>query len=77
MNPIFDKFGNQSDPVSRMFGTYQNFQQQFANFANSFSKTNGGISPQQKVQQMLQSGQMTQQQFEQLSQMANSIMGRK
>ena len=33
-------------------------------------------NPQQKVQELLNSGQMSQQQFEQLRQMANQITGK-
>lgn len=76
MNPLFNKFNQNNDPVSMMFGNFQNFQQQFNAFSSQFSGPNQ-ISPQQRVQQLLQSGQMTPQQFEQLSQMANAIMGRK
>lgn len=80
MNPLFNRLNQpkqqSQDPVNSMFGNFQNFQQQFNAFASQFSGPNK-ISPQQRVQQLLASGQMTQQQFEQLSQMANAIMGRK
>ena len=48
----------------------QNFMSQFNQFRQNFNNQN----PQQVVQQMLDSGQMTQQQFNQLSQMANRIL---
>lgn len=50
----------------------QNFQNQF----NQFKQQIGNQNPQQMVQQLLDSGRMSQQQFNQLSQMANQIMGR-
>ena len=64
---------NQSSPIFNAFGGFQNFQMQFNNFANSLGQQN----PQQLVQQMLNSGKMTPQQFEQLRQQANQMMGPK
>lgn len=59
--PTQNPFGNinQSNPVFNNFGGYQNFMNGFNSFA----------------QQMLNSGQMSQQQFEWCRQMANSILG--
>ena len=57
----------------QMFGNFQNFQNQF----NQFKQQLGSQNPQAMVQQLLDSGRMSQQQFNQLSQMANQIMGRK
>lgn len=59
-----------------MFGGYQNFQQRFRQFAENFNRQSQ-LTPQQRVQQLLDSGQMTQEQFNQLSQMANAITGTK
>lgn len=64
---------NQNNPIFNAFGGFQNFQMQFNNFANSLGQQN----PQQLVQQMLNSGKMTPQQFEQLRQQANQMMGPK
>lgn len=52
----------------------QNFQQQFGQFAQQFQ---GGqqMNPQMLVQQKLNSGEMSQAQFEQLRNMANQLMG--
>lgn len=58
--------------IFQMFGGMQNFQNQF----NQFKQQIGNQNPQQMVQQLLDSGRMSQQQFNQLSQMANQIMGR-
>lgn len=57
-----------------MFGGFNNFQNQFNAFKQQFMA--GGISPQEKVQQLLNSGQMTQQQFDQLRMLANQITGK-
>lgn len=63
MNNFFDRFGG-----------IMNFKNQFAQFQQNLSSQ--GINPQQKVQELLNSGQMSQQQFEQLRQMANQITGK-
>lgn len=61
-------------------GTPQNMMGQndpgFANMIQRFEQWRQGFTgdPQQVVQQMLNSGQMTQQQFGQLQQMARQIM---
>lgn len=79
-NPLFNKFGNNQNGSSfipgngrmnNMMGMMQKFQQ----FKNTFSGDPEAARAQ--VQQLLDSGQMTQQQFEQLSQMANMFMGRR
>ncbi len=49
-----------------------NFMQQLSQFASSL---NG--NPQQMVQNLIQSGQMSQQQFQQYAQLANQITGRR
>ena len=56
------------------FGGFMNFRNQLNQFQQNLS--NQGINPQQKVQELLNSGQMSQQQFEQLRQMANQITGK-
>ena len=55
------------------FGNMQNFMNQF----NQFRQEIGNQNPQVMVQQLLDSGRMSQEQFNQLSQMANQIIGRK
>lgn len=47
--------------------------QQFQTFVTNFQKM--GRNPQAVVQELLNSGQMSQQQYEQLRQKANRIMG--
>ncbi len=51
------------------FGQMGNFINQFNQFRSTFSG-----NPEAQVKQMLQSGRMSQEQFQQLSQMANQIM---
>jgi len=58
------------------FNNYQLFQQNFQNFARQFMQQSQ-LTPEQRVQQLLNSGQMTQQQFNQLRYIANQIMGRR
>lgn len=49
--------------------------QQFQTFVNNFQKMQK--DPRQAVQELLNSGQMTQAQYNQLSQMASQILGKK
>ena len=51
--------------------------QQFQQFRQNWLQQNPNKSPQQAVQELLNSGKMSQQQFEQFRNMANSIMGMK
>lgn len=60
-NPLFGMFGNRSQVSNPM----SNMLTQFNQFKNSF---NG--DPRQKVQELLNSGQMSQEQFNQLREMA-------
>ena len=66
-NSLFNQFGNNNNnnnPMSQFMGEFKRIQQTVKN-------------PQKEVENLLQSGQMSQQQFNQLSQMANQLMGRK
>jgi hypothetical protein len=64
-NPLFGQFGsNQNNPMSQFMGEFKKLQQTVKD-------------PRKAVENLLQSGQMSQQQFNQLSQMANQLMGRK
>lgn len=54
----------------QMFGNMQNFMTQFNQFRNTFQG-----DPRQQVQQLLQSGRMTQEQYNQLYAMAKQIRG--
>ncbi len=65
---------NQMDQIMQMFGGQQNFQNRFNAMQQQFAMQ--GINPQQKVQELLNSGQMSQDQFNRLRAMANLISGR-
>lgn len=56
------------------FGGFQNFKNQFDAFRQNMQ--NQKVNPQQKIQEMLNSGQITQEQFEQARQIANQITGK-
>lgn len=74
MNPLFGNGGfpqggmSQNNPFGA-FGGMTNFMNQINQFRNGIQG-----NPQQMVQNMLQNGQMSQEQFNQLSSMANMIM---
>lgn len=69
-NPLFNRFGNfqpqgiQQNPLGNMASMMQQFNQ----FRSQFKG-----NPRQRVQQLLASGQMTQEQFEQLSEIAKQF----
>lgn len=58
------------------FGGMMGFQQRLNTFGQQFAQQNA-CTPEQKVQQMLNSGQMTQEQFNTFSQIANQLTGRR
>lgn len=62
-----------NNPVFNAFGGYQNFMNQFNAFAQQIRQSNQ--NPQMLVQQYMNNGQITQQQFEQSRMMANAILG--
>jgi len=61
--------------IINAFGGFQNFQKQFNMFANNFKSPNN-LTPQQLVQNALNSGKMTQEQFDQYRQIANQLTGK-
>ena len=64
-NPLFGQFGgSQNNPMSQFMGEFKRLQQTVKD-------------PRKAVENLLQSGQMSQSDFNQLSQMANQLMGRK
>lgn len=69
-NPLFQMFGQQNQQQSP--GPFNNPMQMIQQF-NQF-KSNFQGNPQQKVQEMLNTGQMTHEQFSQLSTMAQTFM---
>lgn len=65
---IFNIFNNGQNNLFNTFGNFQNFMNQFNQFRNSFQG-----DPKQQVQQLLSSGKMSQEQFNQLSQVVTQI----
>ena len=66
-NPFF----NQNSPTPQMnnpFGNMANMMSQFQQFKSNFQG-----DPRQKVQELINSGRMTQEQFNQLSQLAQQF----
>jgi hypothetical protein len=61
-NPLFNQFGNQNSNMSDFINQIMDFKKNFTGNAK------------QEVEKLLQSGQMSQQQFNQLSQIANQIL---
>ena len=67
-NNLFNQFGRQNNPLEQLAQQAREFQKQF----------NG--NPRQEVERLLQTGQMSQSQFNQYSQIAQQVaqfMGRK
>ena len=64
MNPLANMFGQRQMPPK--MNNVMNLMQQFNEFKNNFQG-----DPKQTVMNLLATGQMSQQQFQQLSQMAN------
>lgn len=70
MNPLFGLLGGGNPLQGTPFGNMMNFMQSFNQFRQSFQG-----DPKQQVQQLLNSGRMSQDQFNQLQQMAQQIQG--
>ena len=66
MNQLFKTLEN--NQVPNPFGNMQNMISQFNQFKQSFTG-----NPQQQVEQLLQSGRMTQEQFENLKRIAQQF----
>ena len=63
-NPIYDQFGGQQNNNG------------FFNFMDDFQRLQQTVkNPRQEVERLLQSGAMSQQDFNKFGQMANQIMG--
>lgn len=64
-NPLFNQFGNrQNNPM--------------VDFMNDFNRIRQTVkNPRQEVQNLLNSGEMSQKDFNRLSQMANQLMGKR
>lgn len=71
---------NQQSPAFNAFGGFANFQNQFNNFVQGMQNT---MSPQgmasyaeQQMRNALSSGQISQEQFNAMAQMASQMLGR-
>lgn len=73
MNPFYQRF-QQKQNDNNPFSSPQAFQNAASQMMNSLSQM--GLTPQARVQQLIQSGQMSQQQFNQFAQIANQLTGR-
>lgn len=67
-NPLFNLLGGNAMNLPGPFGNIANLINQLNNFRATYQG-----NPQQQVQQMLNSGQITQSQFNQAAQMATQI----
>ena len=61
-NPLYNNFGNQANPMADLIRQAKEFKKQFTG------------SPRDEVQKLLNSGKMSQQQFNQLSQIAQQVV---
>jgi hypothetical protein len=61
-NPLFNMMGKQSNPMADLIRQARNFKNQF----------NG--NPRQEVERLLQTGQMSQQDFNRFSQIAQQVV---
>ena len=71
MNPLFTLLGGNSvPPLPAPLGNMQNLLNQFNQFKSNFQG-----NPEQQVQALLNSGRMSQAQFNQLQKMAKQMQG--
>lgn len=61
-NPLYNNFGKQTNPMTDLVRQARDFKKQFAG------------NPRQEVERLLQTGRMSQQQFNQLSQIAQQVV---
>lgn len=67
-NPLFGRFGNQQPNSNNPVGNMANMLRQFNDFRSNFKG-----DPEQQVRNLLNSGQMSQEQFNQLSELAKQF----
>ena len=60
-NPLYNNFRNQSNPMADLIRQARDFKKQF------------NINPRQEVERLLQTGQMSQKTFNELSQIAQQV----
>lgn len=73
MNPFYQRF-QQNQNGMNPFSNPTAFQNAASQMMNSLAQM--GMTPQARVQQLIQNGQMSQQQFNQFAQIANQLTGR-
>lgn len=61
-NPLYNNFGNQSNPMADLIRQARDFKKQF------------NVNPRQEVERLLQTGQMSQSDFNRLSQIAQQVV---
>lgn len=61
-NPLYNNFGNQSNPMADLIRQARDFKKQF------------NINPRQEVERLLQTGAMSQKTFNELSQIAQQVV---
>ena len=61
-NPLYNNFGNQSNPMTDIIRQARDFRKQFTG------------NPRQEVERLLQTGQLSQADFNRFSQMAQQIV---
>lgn len=61
-NPLYNAIGNQSNPMADLIRQARDFKKQF------------NINPRQEVERLLQTGQMSQKTFNELSQIAQQVV---
>ena len=73
MNPFFERFQQNrvASQQANPFSSPEAFQQASGQLMDNLNKM--GMTPEARVRQLMQSGQMTQEQFQQLSQQADQI----
>lgn len=62
-------------PIQQLLSNPQMFKQQFNSFVQNFQRS--GNNPQQMVQNLLNSGQLTQERFNQFRDIANRLTGKR
>lgn len=67
-NPLFQALGGNAAPAMPNLNAMNQIMEQFQRFKNAFQG-----DPKQQVQQLLNSGRMSQVQYNQLAQMANQF----
>ena len=61
-NPLYNNFGNQSNPMADLIRQAKDFRKQFSG------------NPRQEVERLLQTGAMSQKTFNELSQIAQQVV---